>query len=537
MNRQTFMRTERNTSAQSSVVAPRRRFAGAVAGTLLAATSLGACLDLQVNDPNNLNLNNVYTSPSNTEAALVGAFRSYHDQFTKTCPTLIFELWANTVTTTNTSYLPFFEEPRQPIDNFDNLNCVSRYTWNQPYESYSMAREVWQGITNNGLKYGTVNATYPNGQDTPSRLIFAKFIVAASLLELGLTNDSAFVVDVKTPLLDFGTKLEPYPVVLASAVTQLREVIAEANAAPNFTTPTTWVNQQAITRDQLVRIAYSMIVRAQVYGPRNKADRDAVNWSQVLARLDSTVLVDFGVQAQTDISRLRSIYYENAVAQNTVRINNRLIGPADTTGEYQKWLGLNLQQKGLIRIATPDKRIHPAGQPTARGTRFEYRTVAMGSAALGSYLTSSYRNWRYLNAAADSGRTAFHRLVTKGEMDMIRAEALYRLGRGADAAALINPSRIAAGLKPATASGPPAGADCVPRKDDGSCGDLFDAIKYEKRVELYPLSGDISWFDARGWGMLLPGTPYHVPLLGREAATRGWTIYTYGGVGGPGAAP
>ncbi len=502
-----------------------------------AAVSLGGCLDLQVNDPNGLNLANIYTSPANTEAALVGAFRSYFDIFTSSCPSLPFEIYGNMLTTTSTSYIPFAAEPRIPIDNFDNLNCTSRYTWNNPYEAAAQAREVYQGITQNKLTYGVVNAAFPNGQDTPSRLVFAKFIVAASQLQLGLTNDSAYITDVKTSQGDYGTKLEPYQAVLANAVLQLREMIFDAKAAPDFVFPQLWVNGQSITRDQIVRVAQSLITRAQVYGPRNKADRDAVNWNQVLARMDSTVLVDFGVQAQADISRLRSIYYENSAAQNTVRISNRFIGPADTSGQYQAWLAKNIADRGVIRIVTPDRRIHAASGPTAKGTRFEYRTTSMSSASLGSYLTSSYRNFRYLNATADSGRTAFHRLVSRGEMDMIRAEALYRVGRGAEAAALINPTRVAAGLKAVTASGPPAGADCVPRRNDGTCGDLFDAIQYEKRIEYYPLAGDISWYDQRGWGKLLPGTPFQIPVLGRELATRGLPIYTYGGVGGPGSAP
>jgi hypothetical protein len=77
----------------------------------------------------------------------------------------------------------------------------------------------------------------------------------------------------------------------------------------------------------------------------------------------------------------------------------------------------------------------------------------------------------------------------------------------------------------------------VPRKDNGACGNLFDAIQYEKRIELYPTEGDISWWDARGWGKLLPGTPYHVPVSGRELISLGIPYYTFGGVGSPGTAP
>jgi hypothetical protein len=97
---------------------------------------------------------------------------------------------------------------------------------------------------------------------------------------------------------------------------------------------------------------------------------------------------------------------------------------------------------------------------------------------------------------------------------------------------------VAAGLRPVDANGPPAGRDCVPRKDNGACGDLFDAIQYEKRIELYPTEGgDITWWDARGWGKLQPGTPFHVPVSGRELISLGLPYYTFGGVGSPGTAP
>jgi hypothetical protein len=122
------------------------------------------------------------------------------------------------------------------------------------------------------------------------------------------------------------------------------------------------------------------------------------------------------------------------------------------------------------------------------------------------------------------------------EMKFIKAEALYRLGRLTEVLPLINPTRVAAGLKPVTVDGPPPGRDCVPRKDDGSCGNLFDAIQYEKRIELFPTEALPSFADARGWGKLITGTPIHFPVHGRELETLGLPIYTFGG-GGPGSAP
>ena len=168
-----------------------------------------------------------------------------------------------------------------------------------------------------------------------------------------------------------------------------------------------------------------------------------------------------------------------------MRISNRLLGPADTSGLYQAWLASPIANRTAFIITTPDRRIHGATDAVA-GTRFIRQTTTMSSATNGPYLTSWYRSTRYLNAAPDSGNRAFILEISLDEMKFIRAEALFRLGRLTEAAAIINPTRVAAGLRPVDASGPPAGRYCVPRKADGSCGTLFDAIEYEKRIEMYP---------------------------------------------------
>jgi len=446
-------------------------------------------------------------------------------------------VWGNDITTTSITYIDYSTEPRIPINNRDNLNCATRYGYYTAYEAAAGARESFQGIKENNLKFGTVDLNTPNGRDTPSRLIFAKFLIAISQLNLGLYFDQAFVSDTATPPGTRGADLAPSSQVIAKAVEQLRNVIADARATPDFTLPATFVNGRSITRDELVRIAIGFIIRSQVYAPRNPAERAAVNWARVLSQLDSTITRDFGFQADPAIAGTGSTYINNSFAQNTVRVSNRLLGPADTSGQYQAWLAAPLSSRNAFTITTPDRRIHGATN-TVAGTRFTRLTSTMGSATNGPYLTSSYRSTRYLNTAADSGNRAFVLVLSLDEMKFIRAEALYRLGRGAEAAAIINPTRIAANLKPVDANGPPAGRDCVPRKDNGACGDLFDAIQYEKRIELYPYAGgEVTWYDARGWGKMISGTPVQMPVSGRELVTLGLQYYTFGGSGSPGSAP
>ncbi|MGV3709932.1 MAG: hypothetical protein ACO1Q7_13945 [Gemmatimonas sp.] len=521
----------------------RRALSLACAG--VSAVALAGCLDLQVDNPNTLNRDSVFNNASNTEAALVGGWRRYfyvmHAKSTGSsnsanCPAYPLGIYANEIVTTSATYIEFGQEPRNPIDNLNTLNCATRGPWYEIYSSIAAGRDAVQGIAANGLKWGTVDATTPNGKDTPSRIIFGKFLIALGQLELGLMYDKAFITDATTPSTSTGGDLKPYQEVVANAITQMQAVIAEAKSVPDFTLPTTWINGRTISRDEFVRICNSYIVRGLVYAPRTPAERAAVDWNRVLTFLDAGITtVDFAQQADPAISATSSTWIDISYAQNTLRISNRLIGPADTSGQYQAWLNAPLSTRAKITITTPDRRIHGATN-TAAGTRFTYLTTAMGSEALGTYVASKYRSNRYLNATSDSGTKALILMMPVQEMRFIRAEAFYRLNRLTEAAALINPTRIAAQLKPVDANGPPAGRDCVPRKDDGSCGDLFDAIQYEKRIELYPLTENVPYYDQRGWGKLVKGTPIHFPVSGRELKALGLEYYTFGG-SGPGSAP
>jgi hypothetical protein len=124
------------------------------------------------------------------------------------------------------------------------------------------------------------------------------------------------------------------------------------------------------------------------------------------------------------------------------------------------------------------------------------------------------------------------------EMDLLKAEALIRLGRAAEAVPLINKTRIANGqLPPVTVDGPPDEPGCVPRKLDGQCGSLWDALRYEKRMEGLGVTGVIAYFDARGWQTLPENSILQLPVPGSELATLLVANYTFGGPGGESSAP
>jgi len=103
---------------------------------------------------------------------------------------------------------------------------------------------------------------------------------------------------------------------------------------------------------------------------------------------------------------------------------------------------------------------------------------------------------------------------------------------------LINKTRVANGqLPPVTVDGPPNEPGCVPRKLNGQCGSLWDALRYEKGIELVGMSGVTAFFDARGWQTLAENSFTQLPVPGRELGTLQLDLYTFGGPGGQSIAP
>ncbi len=350
------------------------------------------------------------------------------------------------------------------------------------------------------------------------------------------------------PLDPYSTDFRPHSEVVAKGIAQLQDAIALATANINDTlrSPPTWVNGYAYSNADVVKLANSFIARGKVYAARSPAERAAVNWNEVISFLDKGITAPgysfssgtkqgFIQQADINIRGTRSDYVRGAQLQTDARISNYLLGPADTTGRFQTWLTTPLGQRAAIIIGTPDRRIHGATGSTSSGTVFRYLTSQTMSSTLGTYLHSNYRPIKY-GTVADTGERGVNSTMTPTEMNFLRAEALLRLNRTTEAIALINPSRVAAGLPPVTSSGPPISPSCVPRRNDGTCGNLFDAFVYEKRIMTFATEATIFWADARAWGTLLKGSLIQLPVPGRELQTLGLPYYTFGGPL-PGSAP
>ena len=117
-------------------------------------------------------------------------------------------------------------------------------------------------------------------------------------------------------------------------------------------------------------------------------------------------------------------------------------------------------------------------------------------------------------------------------MRALLAEAAYRSGNMPAVASFVNETRTLHGLNGTDPAG--TNTSCVPKLPNGSCGDLWEMFKWEKRLEsqfVGPLR--VGWyFDGRGWGDLMEGTVLQFPIPWFVMLDLGQTPYDFGGVGG-----
>jgi hypothetical protein len=336
--------------------------------------------------------------------------------------------------------------------------------------------------------------------------------------------------------------LRPYGDVITAAVAVLEDAIKDLDATGDFTLPATWVNGQSLSKAQVRQFASSLIAKLLVYSARTPTERTAVNWQKVISATADGVTYDFGPTLASGI--LTSTYWarlQGGGANDNIRPHYDLLGPADTSGAYQAWAALPLEQRNRFDIRTPDRRITGVTATTA-GLYFRYRTDNNGfDATRGTYNFSAYQ-WYRNGGSSNTGQVKF---LSVDENNLLRAEAFLRTGNTAEAARLINLSRTRpvrigtatyAGLPAVTAQGVPAGAGCVPRTRTGPCGSLMDALVYERGIELAGSDPTRGWLDRRGFGQLVRGTILHMPIPARYLVSMGIPLYSFGGVGNAGAA-
>ncbi len=508
---------------------------------LVSALALGAvaCQDLQVTNPNKPDAERTTQQPTSVESFVSTSFRSYYP----TSGHGNYPSWAmSTMADEITSGFADFgqlEPSAIPRPNWNNspVNARSQVNENPWYGMYRTISSV-----NDALAAINAGLTITDAAGTSRAKAVAKFVQGISHATLATDFDSALVVDENVRVDTITSpKFVAYKAVSAAAIAQLDSAIAIAARGPNFTLPPDGWLFQAMTRDQLVRLANSYAARTLAYTPRTRAERAAVDWTEVIRRIDAGIQTDFSPVAG-DSSILRDDWKRLVARVRTGppsdygRPSYATLGPADSSDGYVNYLKTPLESRVAFQIRTKDRRIQAASGPTAAGTFFGYNASNIFAISRGSWRFSHYYFKRY--GTGTTWYTAPQPTVTVSEMNLLKAEALIRLGRAAEALPLINATRVANGqLPPVTIAGPPDEAGCVPRKASGACGSLWDALRYEKRIELLGVDGVTAFFDARGWQTLTADSFVQLPIPGRELAVLVRPLYTYGGPGGQFSAP
>jgi hypothetical protein len=309
----------------------------------------------------------------------------------------------------------------------------------------------------------------------------------------------------------------------------------------------------------------------------NPAERAALDWDAVIADAQNGITADHDNITSTTLGPFNSWVSQWHTFTTWHQMTPFVIGMADNSGAYAAWTALPLAQRGAAApffMTTPDLRFPQGATRAAQNADFAITSCSGPSLKCKRFFvnrpsgndTFSGDSWGYSNydfvrfyswrtSGAGTARNGPMLFMTKAEIDLLEAEGQYRKGNYAAAAALVNKTRVTNGGLPAItvfdATTPvPGGADCVPKVPSNAaitgggtvaCGGLFEALKWEKRIETIQ-THYMAWFlDSRGWGDLVEGTGVHWAAPYEDLQARGRTgaqIYSTGGTtGNSGSAP
>lgn len=522
----------------------RKLLETAAVGAAVVLVGAG-CSDLDVENPNAPDTRRALASAGDVKSLIGSSFLGYWEiaQFNSSGALYAGLADQNTSAWGNYGYLAYTSEPRVAWDNSPQVDSDIRASGHEPwFECYAAIRSASDGLR--AMDEGIVDL----GADAPVARAWAKLTQGLCHGFLGMVYDKAYIVDEGTQLTDEAgnailPEFHPYNDVVDAAIGYLQEAmdIASANS---FTTPASWMNGTVWDSDRMVAVIHSYMARFMANTPRSPSEAGNVDWAAVESHIRQGVgSVVNGTGSDFVITGGAGPWWSgmkvwSAWPSFLAHIDVRQVGPADQSGQYQDWIGeSNPELRMPFDVETPDARIPDPGGIGAEG--YVIHAAAPFPPERGTYHLSNYARSEYIFSYFTPNFTFDGPIVeiSRREMDMLLAEALIEQGKTAEALDILNYYRVNhGGLPPATAAGV-AGPDCVPRTDDGSCGDLEDVLAYEFGIEEHATSAGIAYSFDRRHGLLVSGTFVHYPVPGKELEIRQEPLYTFGGQSGQGAAP
>ena len=383
---------------------------------------------------------------------------------------------------------------------------------------------------------------------------FGYFVLGYAMGNLAAIYDSsAILTPSRTPADSLFGAAQVNGVALAMLDSAIATARGPGGAAPNFPIPADFMTGTSIDTTQFIRMVRSYKAKFRTGVARTPVERAAIDWEAV--RADAAA----GITASINISLDPSIGWQNSDMTTLQQFLGwhqtpyLILGMADTTGAYSTYLSLPItgspsRNGASFLVRTPDKRF-PAGETRAAQQAFQSDIVPLSGVYFRNrpsgqdtgnnadpWSNSQYDNFRF-RPIRDANGIGTWVLMSVVEIRMLQAEALMRLGRTAEAIPLINSTRTANNLAaiPATLASTdpvPGGNACVPKVPQPGvfttavCGSVFEAMKWEKRLETQ-LTGYNQWYlDSRGWGDLPVGTSLSWPVPYQELDSRAKPLYS-----------
>lgn len=531
----------------------------AILGALLLMVA--ACAELEVVNQNDADAERSLRTAGDIESLVAGSYRQWWNGADGIgfAPVLSNIAWEHSQWPANFGGVYFSSMPRpstinDPGDQFyGNMTLI----WDQSYRALA--------AINQGLR--AIEADPSLGEELGDASLrrlraYASYVQGLAHGAIALHYDKGYVINETTEVFDAAGQVVPQPIVsaaevLAAAIANFDQAIAlsTGTAFPNI--PSTWMSVE-VTPQTLVQLSNSQKARYRAAFARTPAERVAVDWAKVRDEVDAGVTADWNMNAPRSGGTWSIQFFNQFFGAAWQQLSYQLVGMADQSGTYQKWLAIPPDNRlpdvdgQPFLIITPDTRF-PRGTTLAeqaaaanRGTLYDIPVTSSGNPTLGNHFQrpdrGTYR-WSYYWARTmrDWGASnGLFPIVKRSEMDLLKAEALYRLAGNqmtAEAAALVNKTRMAAGLDDISDG---VNDSCVPKLPTGQCGDFFEALKWEKRFEIIFNPGLYisSWyFEGRGWGELYKNSPLELPMPCGELQLISQPCYNLGGIGGVQSAP
>lgn len=516
---------------------------------VLLLFSVAGCQDLTVENENNPNRELALAEPGDVENLVANTFTDYWSANQWSARSMPWSTIADEISSSwaNWGMRDMSSEPRIAWNNDPAYNRgeMTEDPWFDSYTGISNAIDGILAIEGNEAKFEQA------GID-PNRLrAFAKFNMGLLHGTLAMRYDQGFIVDETVDLeaVALGQEelnLQPYNEVMEAAIGFLDEAISIAQSNSfTITADEDWIFGLDVTSGDLVRLANSFAARFMANVGRNPQERAAADWNEIIRRADAGITEDFAPIGDDNgnVREWDALKFYGQEETTWARADYRTLGPADESGGYQDWMNTPVAERNVFHLYSSDRRITGPDSLTQDGKYFRYVGVpGPWPSARGTYHYASHTHKRFVDYLdANANGEMMH--MVKAEMDLYKAEGLLRTGGSAQTAAdLINNTRVTNGeLEPATAGdavGDPV-ADGGPN-DTGihlASASLWAKLKHEFRIETFATAGALAWAYDRGFNDLVSGTPIHYPVPGRELETLALDNYTFGGVGGPGAAP